>query len=343
MPNNLTRETSPYLLQHANNPVNWHGWNKEALSKAAMEDKPILLSIGYAACHWCHVMEHESFENREIAATMNQHFVCIKVDREERPDLDKIYQTAHQMLTQRPGGWPLTVILSPKGHAPIFAGTYFPPEPRHGMPAFGDILEKVAAHYQENKHAMEGHVASFQRALEQLNPVVSKKTVLNPDGCLNKSIETLRSQFDPENGGFGEAPKFPHPTQLELLFRHAASEGDQHDVSLAMANKTLRKMHQGGLFDQLAGGYYRYSVDKQWRIPHFEKMLYDNAQLLCLYADGLCLSGSEFYRSSVERTAHWVISEMQQDHGGYASTLDADSEGVEGKYYVWIVRWYFNT
>ncbi|MGI9311312.1 MAG: thioredoxin domain-containing protein [bacterium] len=349
MSNQLITETSPYLLQHADNPVDWHPWGADALRRARDADKPILLSIGYAACHWCHVMERESFEDAAIAARMNELFVCIKVDREERPDLDRIYQTAHQMLAQRPGGWPLTVALTPDGNAPFFAGTYFPPQPRMGMPGFGEVLDKVAAHYRRHRAQMDAHDRSFEQAMAQLNPTPLN---LDADAALPQIAPTLAhaaaelaTQFDPEHGGFGNAPKFPHPTQLELLLRHshrARGDGDGDDNakrSAQMFHLTLRRMAEGGLFDQLGGGFYRYSVDRRWAIPHFEKMLYDNAQLLALYSDALrCADHSrdrDFYRNIVERTAAWTMSEMQQAHGGYASTLDADSEGVEGQYYVW--------
>ena len=343
MTNQLSTQTSPYLLQHANNPVDWHPWGDEALGLATAQDKPILLSIGYSACHWCHVMERESFEDETIAAQMNELFVCVKVDREERPDLDKIYQSTHQMLTQRPGGWPLTVALTPHGHAPFFAGTYFPPQPRMGMPGFGEVLEKVAAHYREHREKMGDHHLSFEKAMTRLNPAPSESTLPTTARTLNKAAQELSGQFDRTNGGFGDAPKFPHPTQLELLLRHGAQGGggskdesaDAGKESLRFFNLSLRKMAEGGLFDQLGGGFFRYSVDRKWCIPHFEKMLYDNAQLLTLYSDGWRYFGEPFYCTIVEQTAAWIIREMQQEHGGYASTLDADSEGVEGKYYVW--------
>ena len=338
MANALGTQTSPYLLQHAHNPVDWHPWGEAALRLARESDKPILLSIGYSACHWCHVMERESFEDERIAAQMNELFVCVKVDREERPDLDKIYQTAHQMLTERPGGWPLTVALTPGGHAPFFAGTYFPPAPRQGMPGFGEVLARVAAHYRQHREQMAGHDRSFENAMAQLNPAPSQSPLPVPARALDKAARELSGQFDREFGGFGNAPKFPHPTQLELLLRHSALSdggGDGGGDSARMLDLSLRKMASGGLFDQLGGGFYRYSVDRQWRIPHFEKMLYDNAQLLALYSDAARYFDDPFYRGIAEQTGAWVIREMQQAHGGYASTLDADSEGVEGKYYVW--------
>lgn len=348
MPNQLYTQTSPYLLQHANNPVDWHPWGETALELATAEDKPILLSIGYSACHWCHVMERESFEDDAIATLMNELFVCIKVDREERPDLDKIYQSAHQILSQRPGGWPLTVALTPSGHAPFFAGTYFPPQPRMGMPGFGAVLEKVAAHYRQHRQQMENHHHSFQQAMTQLNPMPAESSAQLPSAShtFTRAAQELSGQFDLTFGGFGDAPKFPHPTQLELLLRHGAQHdgnnaSDASDAnnaareSLRFFDMSLRKMAEGGLFDQLGGGFFRYSVDRQWRIPHFEKMLYDNAQLLTLYSDGWRYFRTSFYRTIVAHTADWVMREMQSGHGGYASTLDADSEGVEGKYYAW--------
>ncbi len=335
MTNQLITETSPYLLQHANNPVDWHPWGKPALDLARRQNKPILLSIGYAACHWCHVMERESFEDPAIAKIMNNHFICIKVDREERPDLDKIYQLAHQMLTQRPGGWPLTIALTPAGHAPFFAGTYFPPESRFNLPGFGELLEKISAHFADNAGKLVQYHLSFNTALEQLNPKPGATPVPDPVSTLGKAAGMLEKQYDSEFGGFGDAPKFPHPSQLELLMAAAQPGLPNRHKNLEMLHNTLTHMAQGGLFDHLGGGFFRYSVDRKWQIPHFEKMLYDNAQLLGLYCDAVRLSGDALFVNAALETAQWVITQMQQSDGGYASTLDADSEGEEGKYYVW--------
>ena len=281
MPNRLAGETSPYLLQHAGNPVDWYPWGREALGRAKAENKPILLSIGYSACHWCHVMAHESFEDERVAALMNDLFVNIKVDREERPDLDQIYQMAHAMLTQRSGGWPLTMFLTPD-QAPFFGGTYFPKDSRYGLTGFADLLPRVAAAYREQGSAIAEQNERLKAALALTNPDPADERAALPADAPDRAYTALARAFDSTHGGFGAAPKFPHAVDLELCLRRYATRGDKK--ALEVVATTLERMAAGGIHDQLGGGFCRYSVDAQWAIPHFEKMLYDNAQLLPLYA-----------------------------------------------------------
>ena len=335
--NSLINETSPYLLQHAHNPVQWYPWSDEALSRARKEDKPILLSIGYSACHWCHVMAHESFEDEATAAIMNEHFINIKVDREERPDLDKIYQTAQQLLTQRTGGWPLTMFLTPENHIPFFGGTYFPPDSRYGLPGFRDVLLRIAGFYHEERDAITRQNESVQEALKRITaiPVLVDEAELSP-APLQEALKQLEQNFDAKNGGFGGAPKFPHPTSIDRLLRfYMQSENKDNQRIMTMVDITLKKMARGGVYDQIGGGFYRYSVDDHWMIPHFEKMLYDNGPLLALYCDAWQITGNDFYKTIAVETAGWVMRDMQSGEGGYFSTIDADSEGHEGKFYTW--------
>jgi uncharacterized protein len=337
--NQLVTETSPYLLQHADNPVNWHAWNASALAQAKLENKPILLSIGYSACHWCHVMAHESFEDVETAQIMNTHFINIKVDREERPDLDKIYQNTHSILTGRAGGWPLTVFLTPEDQMPFFAGTYFPKQRRYGMPSFSELLLNVSQIFRDRYDEIKQQNNSLRDMLNKEDAIATTASALSALP-LDMARRQLLAAFDPQNGGFSKAPKFPHPSMLERALRQwclTYTQTNQDQAIFNVAFLSLEKMAMGGVFDHIGGGFCRYSTDDYWMIPHFEKMLYDNGQLLPLYVYAQQISGKNLFDSTIKLTADWIMREMQSPQGGYYSAQDADSEGEEGKFYVWTI------
>jgi uncharacterized protein YyaL (SSP411 family) len=332
MPNRLANETSPYLLQHADNPVEWYPWDEEALRTAREQDKPIFLSIGYSACHWCHVMAHESFEDERVAQLMNEHFVNVKVDREERPDLDQIYMAAVQAMTGS-GGWPMSVFLTPEGE-PFYGGTYFPPQPRYGVPSFPQVLTAIAQAWRDRRgELVQGGRQLAQALQEQMSTTSAARDAALVPETLHAAYQALAQQFDTQDGGWGDAPKFPQPMVLEFLLRYYVITGNEQ--SLEMVTHTLDKMARGGMYDQLGGGFHRYSVDDHWLVPHFEKMLYDNAQLARVYLHAWQLTGDEFYRTIVEETLDYVAREMLSSEGAFYSTQDADSEGQEGKFFVW--------